>query len=185
MHAHTDGTSCSDAYIDNRDGAGATPNNGNVDYLGLRVRMQPRVFHSLAMPLPRSQARTADGLKKYMLGGGKIASPMLYVEILPEWEDGDFTPAVVRGHEGRNRMYALSELCGPDEMVEVHIILERGYRARHLKPAWIEALQHSMYAQGALKLVPGPLFVTERDLTPNRGSRRRSSKNRRRTSRKR
>lgn len=173
---------CSAKYIDNENGAGATPNNGNVDYLGLRVWMTPMEFLSLAMPLSRSLARSADGLKKLMLGGGKIASPMLEIVIPVEWEDGDtYEPAHVRGHEGRNRMHALSELCGPDAMVEVHVF-PRSYRARHLKPAWIEALRRSMYAQGSLKLVPGPLFVTEHDLAPNR---RRSSKNRRRSSRKR
>jgi hypothetical protein len=110
---------------------------------------------------------------------------MLYVRIPGGWEDGDFSEfATVHGHEGRNRMYAFSDLCGAAD-VEVHIIPLGGYRARHLKPTWIKALQRGMFSQVGHTLVPGPLFVTERDLAPNRSSRRKSSKNSRRTSRKR
>jgi hypothetical protein len=172
-YVQRNGASCSDAYIDNVDGAGATPNNGNVDYLGLRVRMSPSVFHALSPPLARSMARSADSLVEHMQNGGKIASPMLDVRIPDNWEDSDFhiyEPALVVGHEGRNRMYALSELCGPDEMVEVHIF-PRGLRARHLKPAWIKALRQGMVGQHIIgragKLVLGPLFTSKLDLAPN------------------
>lgn len=177
---------CSADFIDNENGAGATPNNGNVDYLGLRVWMTPATFHALAPPLLRSEARSASSLIEHMQNGGKVASPMLDVSIPGDWEDGDLRePALVVGHEGRNRMHAFAELCGPDAPIEVHIF-PRGLRARHLTPAWVKALQESMVGQliigRAGKLVEGPLFVTERDLTPNR---RRSSKNSRRSSRKR
>src|SRR3972149_4650409 len=134
-YVHRNASRCSDDYIDNKDGAGATPNNGNVDYLGLRVRMTPRVFHALAFLLPRSQALSANALAEHMQNGGKVASPMLYLEIPEGWEDNDFSyPALVKGHEGRNRMYAFSDLCGSDEDVEVHIFPLGGYRAERCGP---------------------------------------------------
>jgi len=185
---------CSDEYIDNENGAGSTGNNGNIDYLGLRVRMLPHVFRSLASPLTRKEADTAEGLKAFVLGGGRVGSPMLYLDIPEGWSKGDFSEAAsVNGHEGRNRMFAFEEICGRDEMVEVHIIPGsrlREYRARHLTPEIVSAMQHGIRAQSGSRsvqgrLVPGPLFVTERDLAPNRSSRRKSSKNSRRTSRKR
>ena len=33
--------------IDNRNGAGATPNNEEIDYLGFRILMKPSVFLKL------------------------------------------------------------------------------------------------------------------------------------------
>lgn len=148
-----------ETFIDNENGAGATPNNQEVDYFGLRVLMEPTVFLGLVTPLSRKQATSTDGLKQHISSGGKIGAPTLYVKIPPEWEDGDLSsPAEVTGHEGRNRMFAIKELYG-DRPVEVHIIPGGGLRARHLKPEWVQALSDRLIAERSSRVVAGPLFT--------------------------
>jgi hypothetical protein len=115
--------------IDNTNGAGLTSKNQDVDYFGKRVMMKPTTFLKLAAP--SDSLRSKDGLKTYVEGGGKLASPMLTVEIPHEWRDGDFSkPPQVTGHEGRNRMSAIKELYGDIE-VETHLFVY-GLRNRNI-----------------------------------------------------
>ena len=145
--------------IDNRDGAGATGYNANVDYRGLRVMMRPSVFLRLAAPL--GGAHSAE-LERYIAQGGAIGAPFLLVEIPDSWEQGDFdSPAAVYGHEGRNRMSAVRKLEG-DEPIEVHLIPageNREYRNRHLTAQHIKALNRWMRREKSSSIESGPLFT--------------------------
>jgi predicted chitinase len=145
--------------IDNREGAGATGYNANVDYRGLRVMMRPSTFLRLAAPL--GGAHSPD-LEKYIAQGGAIGAPFLLVEIPDSWEQGDFdSPATVYGHEGRNRMSAVRKLEG-DEPIEVHLIPageNREYRNRHLTAQHIAALNRWMRREKSSSIESGPLFT--------------------------
>ena len=116
--------------LDNERGLGSTPNNSNVDYMGLRTMMKPSVFLKLAKPGPNyfkkpwyfKTVRYQELVQKIKAGEG-IGSPFLNIEIPDGWEDepADFTrPTKVTGHEGRHRMHAIRELEG-DVPVEVHL----------------------------------------------------------------
>ena len=132
----------SSSIIDNQSGWGNVPNNLNVEYLGLRVRMQPSVFLQLAAHLPREQATNLSAIRDHLQGGGKIASPFLVISIPEAWENGDLAPpARVINHEGRHRMMAVQELHG-NRPIEVHLFFS-GFRARHLQahPEWIRRLE--------------------------------------------
>lgn len=147
--------------IDNQieTGIGATGNNQNVAYLGLRVKMRPSVFRRLARFLPEEarRARSLPYLREQMAAGKGIGAPMLYVKIPDDWEDGDLSlPASVSGHEGRHRMLVAAELFG-DEPVETHIIPYH-YRRRHLTLPWIKSLANGMMSQDR-DYVAGPLFT--------------------------
>jgi hypothetical protein len=144
--------------IDNERGLGNTPNNGNVDYLGMRVLMKPSTFLMLAAPLVDRRARTMGFLPGYMKDGGAISSPSLYIEIPAEWDDGDLSGvARVQGHEGRHRMTVIEEMYG-DDPIEVHLF-PVGFRNRHLTSAWISALNSGLVPEWSRsKVVPGPLF---------------------------
>ena len=145
----------SEVRIDNKKGAGSTPNNDNVDYLGLRVMMKPSVFLKLAPPLGYSA--DLQRMRDLIQSGGAISAPQLYLEIPPSWDDEDLTkPARVQSHEGRHRMQAILELEG-DEPVETHLF-PLGMRRRHLTPQMIQRLQQSLISQGLRQLVRGPLF---------------------------
>jgi hypothetical protein len=143
--------------IDNRDGWGNVPNNLNVDYLGLKVLMRPSTFLRLAAPLdePGSSKAIADHIRS----GGAIGAPFLDIKIPEEWFDGDFTkPAGVSGHEGRNRMTAVSEVEG-DDPIEVHLFPRGGVRRRDLTDEIIAQLNKKLLPErGMQPAFPGPYF---------------------------
>ena len=146
--------------IDNARGWGNVPDNQNVDYLGMRVKMKPSVFLKLATPLSKSAATSADAIKHHIATGGSIASAWLIINIPPQWQDGDMRkPARVVGHEGRNRMMALQELEG-DQPVEVHLFFGGGLRARHITPLWKTQLNQHLIPQTQTKPIAGPFFTT-------------------------
>ena len=142
--------------------AGTTGFNMDVDYRGFRVMMKPSTYLKLATHLPRDRASSADGLKQYIQGGGKVASPFLWLQFPDEWRDDDYSqPAHVVGHEGRNRMYAIMELYG-DNPIEVHIIpsYDRGeFRTRNYVPEMLDALNKGIKAERTGQLVQGPLMT--------------------------
>jgi hypothetical protein len=144
--------------IDNVKGLGNVPDNDNVDYLGLRVQMKPSGFLKLAAHLPRHQATSVDHIKAHIQQGNAIAAPWLNISIPGQWEQGDFSmPAKVRGHEGRNRMYAVKELEG-DNPIETHLFFSGGLRARHIKPEWIEQLNQQLIPERSNSAIQGPFF---------------------------
>ena len=146
--------------INNQAGLGATPNNQNVDYVGLRVLMKPLTFLKLALPLGR---KTVDDRKtiKYIgqhLDDPGIGAPFLDLRIPESWFAGDCSePAAVIGHDGRHRMYAAAAAEGNDP-IEVHLFPRGGLRNRDLTPEIIQHLQQGLNAQGNQGYIRGPLF---------------------------
>ena len=163
-----------EVLIDNINGAGQTPNNEEIDYLGLRVMMKPSVFKQLAEYASRVDLRNVDGLKDHIRNGGSIGAPFLIIRIPYSWESGDFSQAaVVVKHEGRNRMTAVLDLEG-DIPVETHLTFGSRHRNRHITPEFIQHMQMALYPEGArvdkdgmipshlvriYKPVRGPLFT--------------------------
>jgi len=79
--------------IDNERGWGQTPNNANVDYKGLKVKMDPQMFLRLAAELPvdnEAQGKI-DAMVAHQKAGGGFGAPTLYIDIPRSWEDGDFS----------------------------------------------------------------------------------------------
>jgi hypothetical protein len=141
--------------IDNQKGAGATPYNTDVDYFGVRVLMEPSTFLSLAAPLQDPQSK--EGLKKFLQGGGAIGAPFLDIQVPPEWDDGNLKQfAKIQGHEGRNRMMAVTDLEG-DAPIEVHLFFKQ-YRARDITPEMLAKANSGLFAERSTTLIPGPLF---------------------------
>lgn len=140
--------------IDNINGAGATSNNRDVDYFGNRVMMKPSIFLKLAAPDDILSSK--NGLKKYIEDGGKIASPMLYIDMPTEWLEGDFSKqSAIDGHEGRNRMAALQELYGDTE-IETHLFV-RYRRSRHITEEILAKLNETLISETGVPM-KGPFF---------------------------
>jgi hypothetical protein len=136
-------------------GWGQTPNGTDIDYFGLRVQMRPSTFLKLALPLTASTTNT--DVEKHMQGGGKIAYPMLDIEIPNEWRDGDYSnPAKVVGHEGRNRMSQWIKLKG-DDPIQINLKPQGGLRRKNLTSDFIEAISKGLVGQRG-NFVNGPLF---------------------------
>lgn len=134
-------------------GWGETPFGTDIDYFGLRVQMRPSTFLKLALPL--GSAETNPEIEKHMRAGGKIAFPMLDVDIPDSWSEGDFrNPAKVVGHEGRNRMSTWIKLKG-DDPIQVNIKPRGWYRRSHLTSEIIEALSKGLVGQRG-NFVPNP-----------------------------
>lgn len=144
--------------IDNIKGAGAVPNNQDVDYFGMRVMMKPSTFLALASPLSGDHNKE---LEQYIKDGGAIGAPFLSISYPPEWEEGDFSsqPAKVVGHEGRNRMHSVLAAEG-DAPIETHLFFGSGTRSRHLTDDIKKMLNQQLKAQGSDKIIQGPLFKT-------------------------
>lgn len=143
--------------IDNENGWGSTPNNSNVDYMGIRVLMKPSVFLKLAAPIGEPTSKTQ--IKQHIKQNGAVASPFLLVDIPDEWlyDDVYDKPAAIVGHEGRNRMLAIQEIDG-DDPVEVHVF-PVGLRNRHLTEPILQALNTKLYPERVKTYaLPGPFF---------------------------
>lgn len=147
------------SIIDNKDGLGAVPYNMEVDYMGLRIRMNPYIFLNLAAPLRKDQQQSVEYIKDYLKTGGKLGAPFLQIEIPPEWEYGDFEKlAKVTSHEGRNRMIAIKELYGRTSKVETHLFFTGGIRNRHLNQEIIDNLNQKLISETG-EIITGPLFI--------------------------
>lgn len=72
--------------IDNKHGWGAVPDNQNVDYKGLRVKIKPSVFLKLAHRLDR--AFSADDIERHIKSDGAIGAPFLVIAIPQDWFEG-------------------------------------------------------------------------------------------------
>ena len=142
---------------DSVNGIGAVGNNANIDYLGIKVLMKPSKFLRLALPLEASEKRSLEFLKTSLKDGKPIGPPFLEIDLKDD-ENGNPTPvgAKVKGHEGRNRAYAIFELYG-DEPILVHLFF-LGLRARHITPEIIEGINKKMVNQEGIPLL-GPFFV--------------------------
>ena len=143
--------------IDNKSGRGHVPNNSEVDYFGMRVKMKPSTFIKLASKLGQEPS---DEMIDYIKKGGAIASPFLIIST-----DGTDNPASVIGHEGRNRMLAVIKAEG-DVPVEVHLFFNSNQvnRARHLTPELVGSLKQKLISQDD-NIVNGPLWEDSRIVT--------------------
>lgn len=141
--------------INNRKGWGAVPNNQEVDYLGLRVKMSPKIFIELAAPLG---TEPSEKIVQHIEQGGTIGSPFLTIKIPEAWEDGDFTmPARVVGHEGRNRMLAIAKVLG-NSPIETHLFFSEGLRNRHITDEFKKNLNRWLFKEKSRSIFRGPLF---------------------------
>lgn len=151
----------SEVKIDNNSGIGVTPNNKEIDYFGIRVSMRPSTFLRLALELKQPRDDNMQWITDHIKSGGAISSPWFSVMIPDEWIDGDFTKmATIIGHEGRHRMHAILNVEG-DVATEVHMLFRgkrREWRARHVTPEIIQALNRGMVAEEGRGVIQGPLF---------------------------
>jgi hypothetical protein len=144
--------------MDNDKGIGATPNNRNIDYFGLRVQMTPLTFLRMARELtvdPDTEKRILS-MAEYIKGGGPVGSPFLMIEIPEGWEQGDMSEnARISGHEGRHRMEAVIKAEG-NTPVEVHLVFP-GLRRRHITDEMISTMNHSIFTERG-NFILGPWF---------------------------
>lgn len=137
--------------IDNKNGWGAVPNNQEIDYRGLRVKMKPSVFINLAAS--RNGEPPVPKVVQHIKDGGAIGAPFLSIFV----DDDDSQIPEVRGHEGRSRMAAILEVHG-DVPVETHLFFQgKVNRNRHITPEFIEKIQRYLISEND-KMVRGPLF---------------------------
>ena len=115
-----------EAYVDNRDGLGATPDNRNVRYKGFVALLSPEVFLKLAPP-SGDLARRADNMADLIRQGYGIGNPCIYLEA-GEYLDGS-APLRVTGHEGRARVTCLAKHFGLKQLPIQFFPIS--YRARH------------------------------------------------------
>jgi len=140
-----------DVNIDNKEGWGAVPNNQEVDYFGMRVKMKPSVFLKLAES--RRGVPAVDKVVDHIKNGGAIGAPFLIIS----YTQG--SPAEIIGHEGRSRMIAIQQVFG-DIPVEVHLFFNSDTvnRARHLTPDIVADINKTMMSQDDQEL-SGPFFT--------------------------
>ena len=141
--------------INNRNGIGAVPNNLEVDYFGLRVKMLPSTFLKLAAPMG---SVNIDFFKDALENGKSFGAPFLIIRLPDQWQNGDFKKVPhISTHEGRHRMIAIYELYG-DIPVETHLFFTNGVRNRDLTPELIVALNKGIVPENGKTVVRGPLF---------------------------
>ena len=144
----------------------------NVDYEGLRVMMKPSTFLKLAAPLGE---KLNPVLIRHMEKGGSIASPYLTIQVPKSWEEKYFAePALVVGHEGRNRMTYILHHEKDDSPIEVHLFLgftiSGEMRHRELTNDMIRQINRQLYAERpnySVKkgpLLQGPFFTVKGEL---------------------
>lgn len=139
-----------EVYVDNKDGLGQTPNNEAILYFGFVTVLQVSDFFKLAAPDPNVATRAASLASRIHSGFG-IGSPSLTLDVSAYVRssegEGQVEPSVVVGHEGRARVYALSEHFGIHQL-PVQIFL-RGYKARRIadKSAFLLHLQSGVVSE--------------------------------------
>lgn len=145
---------------DNSKGWGAVPYNKDIDYFGLQLVTTPKKFLEMAAMLNREDAASTDAIKAHIESGGGIGTPFLDVEF--EDNDGNAAPIPwIKGHEGRNRAYAIMELHGADTEMLVHILPRGGLRKRHITDEMKEALMKHVYAEKSTTKVISKPFIRE------------------------
>jgi len=139
---------------------GLTPNNTNVDYLGLRVAMRPSIFLKLAAPIgPHPTPGAIEFMRDELRQGRPFASPFLILSIPDQWKRDNYAAtARVDGHEGRHRLTAILETEG-DDPLEIHLFFRQSLRVRHIKPNWIEKMNQRLIPQLTTRSIPGPFFT--------------------------
>lgn len=140
-----------EVVIDNKKGRGAVPNNQDVDYFGLRVKMKPSTFLNLAA---KTSSKPSSEMIQFIKDGGAIGAPFLQFYIPDDMEE----PPSVYGHEGRHRMMAIQKVEG-DKPIEVHIFPTGSInRARHITSDVEKYMKSGAFKQGTETLIRGPLW---------------------------
>ena len=144
-------TALHEVNIDNKNGRGAVPNNQEIDYFGLRVKMRPSIFIKLAA---KTNSKASDEMIDYIKNGGAIGAPFLMFDVPKGMEE----PPTVVGHEGRHRMMAILA-AENDSPVEVHIF-PRGsiFRAKHINKDVERYMKQSAFKENTSTLIKGPLW---------------------------
>lgn len=159
--------------FDDQNGIGITPNNREIDHIGMRVMMKPEDFIRLAQPLRMDDEEEAK-VKAMATSGKAFAPPWLKISVPNEWKAFDQPPEVrfakpgrIIEHEGRHRMLA-HELENGNSPVEVHIVLQspgKEWRTRNwtndnkndYSPEVIAALNSRLKSENGIML-SGPFF---------------------------
>lgn len=125
--------------FDNERGLGATPDGGNVAYMGAVAMMRPSVFRRLARG-GEDRSQSAAQLEALIRDGRPIAAPFLHIDYADDADPADPGEVRVTGHEGRARSDAFRAVAG-DVPMPVQLLPRGGRRARHLTPAFFAALE--------------------------------------------
>jgi len=112
--------------FDPEEGAGAVPYNKNIDYMGMVRHMPVSEFLDMAYPLHSPDQESLDFLKDHLRKGRSFGQPFLNADWNEDQKQWD-----VKGHEGRHRSKAISELYGPHTQIPVHVF-PYGMRARDI-----------------------------------------------------
>lgn len=158
---------------DQSKGIGATPNNMNVDYLGLKVLMKASTFLELCPTLPDNTVER-DKIKRlidyFKYGNNITASPYLTIDLVRDKDDNlTGKGAQVFGHEGRHRVKAILEGYGDIDIL-VHLFFitkDSEVRNRHLTPEIINDINKQLIGQNRTNghsytiktpIISGPIF---------------------------
>ena len=126
--------------VDPRRGAGAAPNNSNINYMGCVVWMTPGDFVRLNPPRPLRPG----GVHVLLDQGGAVGPLTLYCNFEGAWGARDpadpwadpklvIKSLGVHAHEGRGRAMWMAK-HQPLVLVPVHLIIQPEVRARHIDP---------------------------------------------------
>lgn len=137
-------------HYDSEVGAGATPDNLDVAYLGFAALIDPRDFLAASFKLQSEDRspRTLKHLQEVAFSTG-WAPPRLYLERTLTTDPNDARFAVV-DHEGRHR--ALTAIKLGAKAIPVHFYV-RNARARNLKPDDLDAIARGVVRQDAPRAV--------------------------------
>ena len=150
----------SELKIDNVNGLGVTPNNMEIDYFGVKVKMTPSMYLKLAAPLEHE--KSVDFFREKVKNNEGISSPTLYITVPDNWKKEEFSDdddPYVSGHEGRNRMTAIIREEG-DDPIEVHIFFSGRveWRNRHITKRIIDELNKGIRKENSKDKIKGPIF---------------------------
>jgi len=144
---------------------GNTPYNSSITYFGIRVLVKPSIFSKL---VPHDN-KNVDYIVEWLLAGKPIGAPFLKILIPYEnWNNREFEPAKILGHEGRTRMRAIRRTFG-DIPVETHLIIKTENRFIEGREAlvngplsyniYLNLLNREIWDENGFFLVKGPWFT--------------------------
>ena len=85
----------SELKIDNVNGLGVTPNNMEIDYFGVKVKMTPSMYLKLAAPLEHE--KSVDFFREKVKNNEGISSPTLYITVPDNWKKEEFSEDRIYG----------------------------------------------------------------------------------------
>jgi hypothetical protein len=131
--------------FDNKDGAGAVPNNMDVNYLGFVVYMNAKEFYQL------TPSRGSVEIDYEHFENNSIGSPFLEVEEKDDkWK--------VLSHEGRGRTQTIWKNDGAKIRFPVHVYV-RGKKAKNLDADTIKKPFESQTVTKEVINIEGPYYL--------------------------